>query len=180
MIRKRLLGSHSKANTEWIIRYIGNRPDRFNELLLLFLGQDPVLAQRAAWSLGYVAEQQPQLVQPYLLEIVSYLKKDDLHDALYRNVFRFLQFITWDPELDGQIFDLAINCMHPSYAVAIRVFAMSTAWKVVQRHPGLASELKLKIEEQWPYASPAFKSRAKKIMSGISSLTHTPPSFPVH
>lgn len=89
MIKEWLLKEHSKRNTQLIIEYIGNNPDRLKELLTIFSEGDKRLSQRAAWPLSYIAELHPALVKPHLKFIIRLLENSP-HDAIKRNVMRLL------------------------------------------------------------------------------------------
>jgi hypothetical protein len=51
-----LAKEHSKAQCDRIVKYIGNRPDRFDELVQVFLAGPCRLTQRAGWPLSYCVE----------------------------------------------------------------------------------------------------------------------------
>ena len=51
--------------------------------------------------------------------------------------------------------------------IAVRVFAMTVLGNICRREPDLGIELRLVIEEELPYASAGFKSRAKKILAEL-------------
>jgi hypothetical protein len=50
-IRQALQSEHSKAKTMEIVRYVGNNPERFGEVVALVTGDESLLAQRAAWAI---------------------------------------------------------------------------------------------------------------------------------
>jgi hypothetical protein len=49
-------------------------------------------------------------------------------------------------------------------AVAIKAFALTVLQHLSKEYPDIKAELKLVIEERWPYETAAFRSRARKIL----------------
>jgi hypothetical protein len=87
------------------------------------------------------------------------------HDAVRRNTFRLLQYIEIPPRLHAKVVNLGFHYLTDKrQAVAIRVFAMSVLANLSQAVPEIKNELKFAIEEQLPFASAAFVSRARKIL----------------
>jgi hypothetical protein len=48
-LRQQILKEHSKRNTDKIVSYIGNDPERFKILFDLFLNDESRVVQRSAW-----------------------------------------------------------------------------------------------------------------------------------
>lgn len=52
---------------------------------------------------------------------------------------------------------------------AIKAFSLTVLQNLMKIYPDIKHEVKTIIESQWDYESPAFKSRAKKILKAIES-----------
>jgi hypothetical protein len=165
-----LKSEHSRVVTDKVIAYVGADKERFKELVTIFLKGEYRLTQHAAWPLSYIAEAHPELILPHLNKILKHLEKPDLHDAIKRNTFRFLQVIDFPAKYDGIIADLCFQYLQGKEAIAVKVFAMSTLMKICERHKELAAELKVIIEDQLPYSGPAFKSRGMKVLKQIEKM----------
>jgi hypothetical protein len=165
-IREALRVEHSKRQTMKIVRYVGNDPARFRELMTIFLGNEYRPTQRAAWAVNYCAEHHPELVRPYLTKLIELLEKEDGHDAIRRNVARLLQFVEIPTRLQGRAFDACYDLVDdPHQPVAVRVFAMSVAARIAEDKPDLMSELRLMCNKYLPTASAGFLSRARKVLA---------------
>lgn len=166
-IREELLKEHSKKQTMLIVNYIGDDKKKFAELMEMFLGDIYRVTQRAAWVVGYCAEYQPHLVEPYLETMIDLLGRKDVHVAVKRNVVRFLQFIEIPDDLKGKTYDHCFELLSdPNEPIAVRVFAMSVAFNIAKNEPDLLSELKLLVAESMRHSpTPGFCSRAKKILN---------------
>jgi hypothetical protein len=165
-IVKTLLAEHSRSQSEKIAGYIGKDPERFDVLMLAFFKGEYRLAQRAAWPMSICAENHPELIRPYLKKLVSKLSEPGIHDALVRNTLRLLQFIEIPPALQGKLMDTCFQFIQsPQAPGAIKAFSISILARLGEQYPDIIPELKLILQAQWPHEGPAFRSRARKILS---------------
>lgn len=168
-LRSEILDEHSKAKTNKIIEWVGNSQQRFDELINLFLGDEYRITQRAGWPLSYIAIDHPQLVKKHLPVLVKTLRKEKLHNAVKRNIVRFLQEIPIPEKLQGDVMDCCFRFISdPAEAVAVKAFSLTILEKLAKDYPEIKNELKIIIEERWPYETAAFHSRAKKILNSIT------------
>lgn len=165
-IRQALLDEHSKRQTMKIAGFIGADADKFNKLIKIFFSDEYVLAQRAGWAVSYCAEQNPQLIRPYLKKLLDRLERDDVHDAVKRNIVRLLQYVEIPEKLLGRVYSQCIELADDLNApAAVRVFALTVAAKIAEGEPDLQRELKLVVEKHLPYSTAAFHRRAKAILN---------------
>ena len=170
-IRKQLLSDHSKSNTDEIVFFLLENPERLNELMEAFFSKDRLLQQRAAWVVGEMGRAEPAMIEPYHHKMIAHLKAPDLHDAVKRNTIRYLSESTIEEELWGEAYDLAIRCLSSNHEkIAIKVFSMTLALNIVKKIPELKEELRYLIEEQMPYGSPGFKNRGTKTLTVLGKL----------
>jgi hypothetical protein len=164
-IREALLAEHSKEQTAKIVNYIDGDPERFAELMRLFLGPVYRISQRAAWSVSNCIERHPELVNPYFNTLIKQLERDDAHVAVRRNVVRLLQFVEVPKRYGGRIFDVCYKLFDdPSEPVAVRVFSMTVAAKLAKDSPELLDELRL-VAAKYPQAATAgFQSRSRRVL----------------
>jgi len=169
-LKKELLREHSKTQRDYIVNYIGNDEQRFEELMQLFLNDEYRVTQRASWVVSECSERFPFLITPYLESIILNLK-NDVHDAVRRNTIRVLQFVEIPEPLFGITsefcFELLASKKEP---VAIKAFSMSVLFEIVKKIPELKTELQVLIEDQMPYSSPAFTSRGGKILKALKKI----------
>ena len=164
-IREALLAEHSKRQTMKIVRFIGDDPKRFAELMSVFFAGPYRVTQRAAWPISYCIEYHPELVKPYFGRLISLLEVSDDHNAIRRNVARLLQFVDIPRKYKTRVFEACYALVDdPNQPVAVRVFAMSVASKAAQGHAELARELALVIGKYTENGSAGFKARARKIL----------------
>jgi hypothetical protein len=159
---------HSKKQTDRIVRYIGPDKERFAVLMQLFLKGEYRITQRAAWPLSYCVRQHPELIAPYFKQLLDNLARKDIHVAVIRNTLRLLQDVNIPKRHEGRVmsvcFDLVQSVETP---IAVKVFSMTVLANLAAAYPEIRGELKLIIEDQWEHATPAFRSRARKILKGM-------------
>lgn len=135
-----------------------------------FFDEDLRICQRAAWPVGLIGKEHVQLLYPYIGRMLDNLK-EPMHDAITRNTFRTFQFMDFPEDLEGRVFDISMDyLMHIENAVALRVFAMTTAANITIKYPELAAELIPIIEEQLPHGSAGFKNRGAKLLNKLRNL----------
>lgn len=168
-IRKQLLKGHTRTNALKIADYVGNSPGRFKELIGVYLSSPYRITQRAAAALSCCVERTPKLVVPHLNEIINVAKKTDASNAIKRNTVRLLQYIDVPPKYHGRVLDLCYSFLiNKKEQVAIKVFSMTVLAGLAKNTPDLQKELKIIIEDQLPYTTAAFISRARKILKQLS------------
>ena len=167
-LKKTLLQGHSAAITRKIVDYVGANPARFKALVEVFMTGPYRITQRAAWPLSYCVERHPGLIKPHFKTLLDILKRTDTHVAARRNIIRLLQFVDVPARYRGRVATLCFGLLQDKREpVAIRVFAMTVLGNLVVYEPELANELKVIIEDNLPYVSPAFTSRARRVLKMI-------------
>jgi hypothetical protein len=104
--------------------------------------------------------------------IVHYIGADKDRFALLMKLFlqgeyRITQRAAW-PLSYGRVMSVCFDFVQaPATPIAVKAFSLSILGKLSADYPGIRSELKLIIEEQWEHATPAFRSRARKILKSM-------------
>ena len=164
-IKDALIQENSKENAERIAQHIGTDPDKFAELMTLFLDDGHHLTQRAAWPLSKCIDRHPELLSPYLERVILNLQTDGLPVAVKRNTVRILQEVAVPEALLGPLAEVCFQFLESGdEPIAVKVFSMTILFNITKKEPDLKNELRLLIEAQLPYGSAGFKARAKKIL----------------
>lgn len=164
-LRKEVLKEHSRVQAHKIADYVGSNAQRFEALIEVYLAGPYRVTQRAAWPLSLCVEQHSALIGPHLKKVLDYLKKPGIHDAVKRNTMRLLQLITIPKRNQDQVVNLCFDyLLRKQEPVAVKAFSMTVLSKIIHDKPELQQELKIILEDQLPFATPAFRSRAMKIL----------------
>ena len=169
-IREQLLKEHSKSNTEEIANYVNDDSNRFLSLINLFLHDEWIITQRAAWVISKCVDKFPHLIIPHLEEIIFNLEKANLHVAVKRNTLRVLEKVNIPEKLCGSIANSCFHFLEDNEPIAVKAFSMTVLANMLPNYPELANELKVILEHQLPFASPGFRHRANKVLKQISRL----------
>jgi len=169
-IRKELEAEHSKKKTLEITHFVSNNEAHFSLLMDCFFDGPYHITQRASWPIQYCFKNYKELIDPYIGEMLDFCKQD-VHDAVKRSTMLILSEMNIPEYLLGKAatiaFDLLLSNREP---VAIKVHSMQTLYNINVKEPALKKELKLIIEEQLPYSTAGFKSRAAKILKQLENI----------
>jgi hypothetical protein len=159
---------HSKKQTDRIVRYVGNDKRRFATLIGLFLKGEYRITQRAAWPLSYCVREHPELIGPYFKPLLDNLARHDVHAAVIRNTVRLLQDVPIPKRYHGRVMNTCFEFLQSAEKpIAVKAFSLTILGNLARDYPDIRGELKLIIEEQWEHASPAVRSRARKILKDL-------------
>ena len=162
-LQEEILKADFKDQAIFVAEEINGDEAKFAELMQLFFSENKTICQRASWVLSHCTDQHPWQLTPYLDRLVKNLY-GPVGDATKRNSVRALQFIEIPEELWGETIEICFRFLAGNEAVAIKVFSMSVLYNLSLKVPEIITELRGVIEDQLPYGSAGFKSRAKKIL----------------
>lgn len=169
-LREVILTEHTKANCDRIVKWIGNRQERFDELFRYFLkDKDPVVIQRAAWPLSNAVINHPGLIQKHLGALLKNLSRPNLHDAVRRNSIRLLEVTDIPEKFHGTVMNVCFDYISsPEEKTVAKVYALTVLENLSKIYPDIKQELKTVIENRWDHEGAAFRARARHILRRIS------------
>ncbi|MBW7912176.1 MAG: hypothetical protein H3C54_00365 [Taibaiella sp.] len=167
-IRAEILKEHSKQNAEAVTKWVGASPQRVAQLIDLFLHDEYRVVQRLAQVVGKLADTHPQLVTPWLPQLVRRMNEPGVHVAVKRNVVRILQYVDIPEALHGDLMNTCFDLLaDPNETVAVRVFSMTVLDKLSAQYPEIRQELKVIIEDVLEQGcTAAFRARARMVLKG--------------
>lgn len=156
---------YSREDFKEIIDWIDGSHEHFAELMEIFFDGNTRKNQYAAGLMIHCIDEWDYLLNPYLEKLILNLQNDGLHDAIKRNTVRVLQNAEIPENLHGITANICFKYLqNPSEAIAIKVFSMTIIHNLTKDYPELKEELKFILEEQMPFQSAGFRSRAGKIL----------------
>jgi hypothetical protein len=168
-IKDLLITEHSKKQTDRIVKYIGADARRFAVLMKLFFAGEYRITQRAAWPMSYCVRNHPELIKPYFKKLLDFLQKPGVHNAVARNTVRLLQDVDIPEKYQGQLMSICFDYIQDiKTPAAVKAFSLTILQNLSKKYPEILPELKTIIEERWPHETPAFKSRANKILKTLN------------
>ena len=164
-LRAAILKEHSKAQAARIAAWIGKNQSRFDQLFRLFLTDEYRVVQRSAWPVSITVLNHPPLIRKHYGMLMKKMKQPGMHDAVKRNVLRLLQDISVPVRYRGLLMDACFQYIaDPKEKPAIKAFSLTILDNLARDYPEISAELKSIIEDRFADESPAFRSRAKKIL----------------
>jgi len=166
-IKLLLQREHSKQLTLKIVDYVGDNRKRYKEIIQVVLGSDDVLAQRAAWVLGTIAESRPSLIIPYIDKLLTHFN-NPIHNAIKRNTMRALTFVSIPKKNYGKIVDVCFEfLLNPKTPPAISIHAMIVLHEIIKEEEDLKREFKLVLEDFMKTGGAGVKSRGRRILKEL-------------
>ncbi len=167
-IRLELEKEHSRQQALKIAQYACASKKNFKELMQCYMSDENRISQRAAWSVSWAAMQKPEMIQPYIKDLVTQIKNKQAHPAVTRNAVRVLEKIEIPEIFHGDIMHACFSFIEtPATPAAIKAFSLTTLFNLSKEYPEIKPELKLIIEERWDTETAAFRSRGKKILKEL-------------
>lgn len=169
--KERLAQGHSKEITQSIVKEVCNNPKKMDDFMQTFIEGPMRITQRAAWPLGFIAQQKPKLLDPYYPILIRELDNNKNHQAVTRNILRALQFTVIPKKYQGAILDRCFNYLCDSnQPIAIKAFSMTVAYNLSKIYPEITPELRASIQNLLPEGSPGIKSRGNKILKQLNKI----------
>ena len=172
-LQEEILKEHSRWNALRIADYACESEKVLKELFDYFLGEEPLLAQRAAWSLSWAGIKNPGLMKPHLKELVSVLSRKGVHQAITRSALRVLVEVDLPKRFHGTVME---NCFclleDPGSAPAIKVLSLTLLFNLSRFYPDIRRELKLIIEDKPDQQTAGFRSRGRKLLKALNQGTN--------
>jgi len=167
-IRTQLLSELSRKNIDYTIHVLGNDKNYFMELIDIILNEEDPLPMRASWVAEGITLKYPDLISPYIKDLVKNLRKFT-HPGTLRNLLKIFSRMDIDKKLHGILADICFEWIGAEdKPVAVKVHAMQILLNLTRTYPELKNELLEVIQEQTPRSSPGFKACAKKIKTELS------------
>lgn len=159
-----LLRDQSRANTDFLIEILTNKPGLFDEFWEIMLENREPVSRRAAWVVDYYCELHPLPLSSRIEELASGLNGFS-SDGLKRHAMRMLSRSELPVENLGVLTDISFKWLQSkTETVAVKAYCMIILEKVSEKYPEFITELSDIIEYQMDEATPGFKNLAKKVL----------------
>lgn len=159
---------NSWDNLPVIVKEIGNNPEYFSVLIKIALYSKEHVSWRAAYMVDKVCENYPELILPYIEDIIQQIKVEK-HAGKKRH---FLRQISLNPIPETHFGFLVDYCLNATSSAkerpAVRVHAMQILYNISEKEPDLKPEILAVIEHEIEYHSTAgIRSRGSKLVKKL-------------
>lgn len=200
-----LARGNTRENRDRLTRWVGRDERRLAELMRIYLHGAWREAQLAAGVVTLVADEHPEMMDPWLPAMVKRMQDPRVHNAVVRTGMHVLQVVEIPRRLAGRVAQLCFEALEDvSQPIAVRVFAMTVLVNlclgrkrdtkfhrgkekihegkkgVAVTEPGLAREVALAITTVLPYGTGAFTSRARRELNRLHGIDLRSPTSERH
>jgi len=169
-IRTQLLSELSRRNVDYTIFALKNNEDHFGELIRIILHEKDPLPMRASWVVEGITAQYPDMILPYMKDLIRKLRHFT-HPGTLRNILKIFSRMDIDKKYHGQLADICFDWIaEEKKPVAVKVYAMQILARLIRIYPELKNELLELIDQQLPRSSAGFKSCARKIKIELACI----------
>lgn len=153
----------SWENINLLIREACSSPKKLGMLIEIALNNPNQKSWRAAYLVDKIHDDFPELVQPYLPEMVRKLKTEK-NLSKKRHFLKLISMNEIQEKNIGFLFDFCMETLTSEEPIAVRVHAMQILYNISEKQPELKPELLAVIQHEMEYHSTAgIISRGKKI-----------------
>jgi 8-oxo-dGTP diphosphatase len=169
----------SMKEAEWVATSAIENPAIFIKLFNYSHSSDKKLAFRASWTLTKVCDRFPELIYPYLSEIVDTIGTIDNESAL-RSFLRIISLSDLDKinaRQHGLLADFCFSKLNSGFsAIAIKAYSMEIIYRLALIYPELANELSATINMLQGEGSAGVVARGHMIMKKLAEIPIKPKS----
>jgi 8-oxo-dGTP diphosphatase len=167
----------SMKEAEWVATSAIENPAIFIKLFEYSHSSDKKLAFRASWTLTKVCDRFPELIYPYLGQIVDNLEKIDNESAL-RSFLRIISLSDLDKinsRQHGLLADFCFITLSSAFsAIAVKAYSMEILYKLTLIYPELANELSTSIRILMEDGSAGITARGSQIIKKLADMPVVP------
>ncbi len=167
----------SMPEAEWVATSAIENPAIFVKLYEYSFSSDKHLSFRASWTLSKVCDRYPEMIYPYLVQIVDSLSGID-NESVLRSFLRILSLIEIekiDAIRQGLLADFSFNQLNSGFsAIAVKAYSMEILYKLTLIYPDLANELSTSIRLLMEDGSAGITSRGRMILRKLADMPVKP------
>lgn len=169
----------SMKEAEWIATSAIENPAIFKKLYEYSFSSDKKLAFRASWTLSKVCDKFPDLIYPYLPEIINRLGEID-NESTQRSFLRIISlsdFARISVKQHGILAEHCFAALKSGFsAIAIKAYSMEILYNLVVIYPELLNELTSTINLLEGEGSAGIVARGNMILKRLAKTPISPKS----
>lgn len=173
-LKSMIINMMGMKNAEWVATSAIDNPAVFKKLLEYSYYDDKKLAFHASWILTKVCDKYPDLIDPFLTEIVEKMGKID-NESVQRSLLRILSLSDINKistKHHGLLADHCFAQLKSGFsAIAIKAYSMEILYKLALVYPELANELYATINLIQPDAPAGILARSRIILKRLAEIS---------
>ena len=173
-LQRMIHGMMSTQEADWIASSAMDNPAVIKKLLEYSYSDDRKLSFRASWTLSKVFDKNPEMVQPYLQDMVEKLNSLD-NESTRRSFLRIISLAgisKMSLKHHGILADHCFKAMNSGFsAIAIKAYSMEIIYRLALIYPELANELSASISMLQGEGSAGIIARGRIILGRLAEIT---------
>jgi len=169
----------SMKEAEWVATSAIENPAIFIKLFEYSHSPDKKLAFRASWTLTKVCDKFPEIIYPYLSQIVETLNTID-NDSTLRSFLRIISLSDLEKinsHQHGLLADFCFSTLNSGFsAIAVKAYTMEILYRLSLIYPELANELSTSIRILMEDGSAGITARGRMILRKLAEIPIRPKS----
>jgi 8-oxo-dGTP diphosphatase len=167
----------SMKEAEWVATSAIENPAIFLKLFEYSHSQDKKLAFRSSWTLTKVCDRFPELIYPYLPQIIDTIAEID-NESTLRSFLRIISLSDLDKinaRQHGLLADFCFKILNSGFsAIAVKAYSMEILYKLTLIYPELANELSTSIRILMEDGSAGITARGTQINKKLADMPVEP------
>ncbi|OGX79882.1 hypothetical protein A6395_04580 [Exiguobacterium sp. SH31] len=167
-IRELLNGGdlRSIGHVDAVVAFVGNDPERFNELMNGLTDDRPVVRMRSADAMEKVTRRHPELLRPHQASLFQQLHTTTQQEVRW-HLAQVMPRMTWTEDEATDIVRVLSGWIETETSNIVIVNSLQAIFDLNAVHSRFRDELKALLETQLETGSPAVKSRSKKLLRNV-------------
>jgi 8-oxo-dGTP diphosphatase len=169
----------SRKEAEWIATSAIENPAIFLKLFEYSCSSENKLAFRASWTLSKVCDKFPEIIYPYLSQIVGMLREINNESTLrsFLRIISLTDFEKIDCRQHGILADFCFEMIKSGFsAIAIKAYSMEILYKLSLIYPELGNELAASINLLMEDGTAGIKARGRMVIKKLAEIPIKPRS----
>ncbi len=163
-LEAQLLVEMSRFNIDCVAQAVGCDQKLFDQLWQMVLQAKPPIPWRAAWVMEIVSEKYPELVYPYITEIIEQLPLFQ-SGGLKRHFSKILLVCSIPETHLGILLNTCFEWLLSAKSeIAVRVHCMQLIYNISELEPDIKPELIAALETIIPLHTGGVQNRGKKLL----------------
>ncbi|WP_214707049.1 MULTISPECIES: hypothetical protein [unclassified Exiguobacterium] len=156
----------SVGHVDEVVAYVGNDPDRFNELMTGLTDDRPVVRMRSADAMEKVTRRHPKLLRAHQASLFEQLQIVTQQEVRW-HLAQLMPRMTLTEEEASGIVHVLTDWIDTGTSAIVIVNALQAIFDLSAVHPRFRDELKALLDSRLETGSPAVKSRSKKLLQKL-------------
>jgi 8-oxo-dGTP diphosphatase len=171
-LKDMIISLMGRQGAEYVANLAIENASVFKKLLDYSVTGNKKLAFKSSWTLTKVCDKYPELIDPYLPDIISRINDFD-NESIQRSFMRIISMKDMnkiDNRFHGILTDYCFSKLNSGFsAIAIKAYSMEILFNLTSIYPELANELIPAIQLLTEDGSAGILARGKMIMKKLNS-----------